>query len=135
MFKKLSIPLILLVLGYFIIADENIKIIFSGVAIFMIGMSFMEDGFKLFSGGALENILEKFTNTLPKSVFTGFLTTSIVQSSSLISVIVISFLSVNLMTLTQGIGVIFGANLGTTTTAWLVTLFGLKLKISAYAMP
>lgn len=135
MLKKLSIPLILLLLGYFIISDENIKIIFSGVAIFIIGMNFMEDGFKLFSGGTLERVLEKFTSSLPKAIFTGFLTTSIVQSSSLISVIIISFLSVNLISLTQGIGVIFGANLGTTTTAWLVTLFGLKLKISTYAMP
>lgn len=135
MIKKMSIPLILLLFGYFIISDENIKIIFSGIAIFIIGMNFMEDGFKLFSGGALERILEKFTSTLPKAIFTGFLTTSIVQSSSLISVITISFLSVGLLSLTQGIGVIFGSNLGSTTTAWLVTLFGLKLKISSFAMP
>ena len=135
MLKRLSIPLILLIFGYFIISDENIKIIFSGIAIFIIGMNFMEDGFKLFSGGALEKILEKFTNNLPKAIFTGFFTTSIVQSSSLISVITISFLSVGLITLTQGIGIIFGSNLGSTTTAWLVTLFGLKLKISSFAMP
>ncbi len=135
MFKKISIPLLLLILGYFVIADENIKTILSGIAIFIIGMNFMEDGFKLFSGGTLEKLLEKFTNNLPKAVFTGFITTSVVQSSSLVSVIVISFLSVGLLTLAQGIGIIFGANLGTTTTAWLVTLFGLKLKISAYAMP
>ena len=135
MFKRFSIPLVLLILGYFVISDENIKIIFSGIAIFIIGMNFMEDGFKLFSGGALETILEKFTNTLPKAIFTGFFTTSIVQSSSLISVISISFLSVGLITLSQGIGIIFGSNLGSTTTAWLVTLFGLKLKISSFAMP
>lgn len=135
MLKKLSIPLLFLLFGYFIISDENLKVIFSGIAIFIIGMNFMEDGFKLFSGGALEKLLEKFTNNLYKAIFTGFFTTSIVQSSSLISVITISFLSVNLITLTQGIGIIFGSNLGSTTTAWLVTIFGLKLKISSFAMP
>ena len=76
------------------VTQENMKIIFAGIAIFLIGMHFMEDGFKLFSGGTLEKILEKFTNTKFKSLITGFVTTSIVQSSSLISVIVISFLSV-----------------------------------------
>jgi phosphate:Na+ symporter len=135
MLKKLSIPLMLLLFGYFVISDENIKIIFAGIAIFIIGMNFMEEGFKLFSGGTLEKLLEKFTNNLYKAIFTGFFTTSIVQSSSLISVITISFLSVNLITLTQGIGIIFGSNLGSTTTAWLVTIFGLKLKISSFAMP
>lgn len=135
MLKRLFIPLILLVLGYFVISDENIKIILSGIAIFIIGMTFMEEGFKLFSGGALEKLLEKFTSSLPKAIFTGFMTTSVVQSSSLISVITISFLSVGMITLAQGIGIIFGSNLGSTTTAWLVSLFGLKLKISSFAMP
>lgn len=101
----------------------------------MIGMHFMEDGFKLFSGGTLEKILEKFTSTNLKSIITGFVTTSIVQSSSLISVIVISFLSVELIALAQGIAIVFGANLGSTTTAWIVSALGLKIKISIYAMP
>ena len=95
----------------------------------------MEDGFKLFSGGALEKILEKFTANKYKSLLTGFLTTSIVQSSSLISVIVISFLSVEIISLTQGMAIVFGANLGSTTTAWIVSALGLKIKISLYAMP
>ena len=135
MIKRFTIPLLLLILGYFVVSDENIKIILSGIAIFIIGMNFMEDGFKLFSGGALEKLLERFTNNTAKAIITGFLTTSVVQSSSLISVITISFLSVGLITLTQGIGIIFGSNLGSTTTAWLVALFGLKLKISSFAMP
>ncbi len=95
----------------------------------------MEDGFKLFSGGTLEIVLQKFTKNLYTSIFTGFLTTSIVQSSSLISVIVISFLSVELISLTQGMAIVFGANLGSTTTAWIVSALGLKIKISMYAMP
>jgi phosphate:Na+ symporter len=95
----------------------------------------MENGFKLFSGGALETVLERFTGTTPRAIFTGFLSTSVVQSSSLVSVIIISFLSAELIGLTQAVGVVFGSNIGTTTTAWLVSAFGLKIKISAYALP
>lgn len=100
MAKKLFIVLLLFILGFFIISQENIKIILSGIAIFLIGMHFMEDGFKQFSGGILEEILEKFTSNKYKSLLTGFISTSIVQSSSLISVIIISFLSVGLISLT-----------------------------------
>ena len=95
----------------------------------------MENGFKLFSGGALEAALERFTSTTPKAIGTGFLATAIVQSSSLVSVIIISFLSAELIGLTQAVGVVFGSNIGTTATAWLVSAFGLKIKISHYALP
>jgi len=98
-------------------------------------MEYMEGGFKAFSGSFLEKILEKFTNTTPKAISTGFFTTALVQSSSLVSIIIISFLSAELISLTSAVGVIFGSNIGTTTTAWLVSLFGLKIKISIYAMP
>jgi len=135
MIKKFLIIATLLILAFFVISNENFKIIASGIAIFLIGMHFMEDGFKLFSGGTLEKVLEKFTNTAFKSLITGFITTSIVQSSSLISVIVISFLSVELISLAQGMAIVFGANLGSTTTAWIVSALGLKIKISLYAMP
>lgn len=135
MVKKLLIILMLIITAFYVISQDNIKIILAGIAIFLIGMNFMEDGFKLFSGGTLENILEKFTKNKYKSLLTGFISTSVVQSSSLISVIVISFLSVELISLTQGLAIVFGANLGSTTTAWIVSSLGLKLKISLYAMP
>ncbi len=135
MVKKILIIFLLLVTAFYVISQENIKIILAGIAIFLIGMHFMEDGFKLFSGGTLEKILENFTQNKYKSLLTGFITTSIVQSSSLISVIVISFLSVEILSLTQGMAIVFGANLGSTTTAWIVSALGLKIKISLYAMP
>ncbi len=133
--KMVLLFVIILFLAYFLFSDENMKTIFAGIAIFIIGMKFMEVGFKLFSGNNLKNFLEKSTNTLLKSIFTGFFATTLVQSSSLISIIIISFLSIKIITLAQAIGVIFGANLGSTTTAWLVTFLGLKLNISSYAMP
>lgn len=137
-YKSLFTPIIiLLLLGALFLLGlyPDISMILGGIALFLIGMEYMEGGFKAFSGGLLESVLERSTNNTPKAITTGFLATAIVQSSSLISIIVISFLSAELMTLTSAVGVIFGSNIGTTTTAWLVSVFGLKIKISVYAMP
>lgn len=135
MVKKIFFPLLFLVLAYFVFSYENAKIIVAGVAIFLVGMFFLDEGFKLFSGGFLEHILEKFTNTLPKAIGSGFIITSVIQSSSLTSVILISFLATELIGLTEAIGVILGSSLGSSTTAWLIATLGLKIKISHYAMP
>lgn len=135
MYRKVLFSILALSLAYFIFDNENAKVIVFGIAIFLIGMFFMEDGFKAFSGGFLERILEKSTNNLFKAISTGVLTTSIIQSSSLISIIVISFLSAGVISLTGAIGVIFGSNLGTTTTAWIVSIFGVKIDIASFSMP
>ena len=123
----------MLVYGFWISPDFNQ--ISAGVAIFLFGMLFLEEGFRAFTGGVLEIILDRSTDRLWKSVSFGVLTTTVMQSSSLVSVITISFLSAELIALTSGIGIIFGANIGTTTGAWLIAGLGLKVKISAYAMP
>ena len=133
--RKIIYPLILIALAYLLLVDDDAKVIITGIAIFLIGMTFMEDGFKLFSGGILEKVLSKTTNNIPKAIFTGFLSTSIVQSSSLISVVIISFLSAGLISLSGAIGVIFGSNIGSTTTAWIVSSFGMEIKIAAFAFP
>ena len=135
MYRKSMYPLFLLVVAYLLFSSSDAKTIVAGIAIFLIGMVFMEDGFKLFSGGMLEKVLEKSTKTVPKAIGTGFLATAIVQSSSLLTIIVISFLSAELISLSGAIGVIFGSNIGTTTTAWIVSAFGVKIKIAHYAMP
>ena len=137
-YKNLFAPVIIVLLsGALVLLGlyPDISMILGGIALFLIGMEYMEGGFKAFSGGFLEKVLKKSTNNTPKAISTGFLATAIVQSSSLISIIVISFLSAELITLTAAVGVIFGSNIGTTTTAWLVSVFGLKIKISVYAMP
>lgn len=135
MMKKLVLPVILLVLTLGFWASSDFQEIAAGVAIFLFGMLMLEDGFKLFSGGILEKLLERATGSVPKSLGFGILSTTIMQSSSLVSVITISFLSAGLISLVAGVGIIFGANIGTTTGAWLVAGFGLKVKISAYALP
>jgi len=133
--KKILLPSIFIVLAYGFWISPDFKQIAAGVAIFLFGMLSLEQGFRAFTGGALEKILRHTTGSLWKSLGFGVMSTTILQSSSLVSVITISFLSAGLIGLAAGIGIIFGANLGTTTGAWLVAGFGLKVKISAYAMP
>ena len=135
MLRKILLPSILVILGYGFWVSPDFKEIAAGVSIFLFGMLFLEEGFKAFTGGVLEKLLQKTTNKTWKSLLFGVVSTSIMQSSSLVSVITISFISAGLVTLVAGIGIIFGANIGTTTGAWLVAAFGLKVKISAYAMP
>ncbi|EOI0718631.1 Na/Pi symporter, partial [Campylobacter jejuni] len=99
--------------------------------ILLIGMTNLGIGFKAFSGGLLEKILAKSTDTKIKSILFG---TLIMQSSTLVSIITISFLSAGLISLGAGIGIIFGANLGNTASSWLIV--GLtNIKISMLAIP
>ncbi|MFT5660738.1 MAG: phosphate:Na+ symporter [Sulfurimonas sp.] len=135
MMKKILLPSILMILAYGFWISPDFKEIAAGVSIFLFGMLTLEEGFKAFSGGTLEKILKKSTDKLHKSISFGFVATAIMQSSSLVSVLTISFIGAGLIGLSQGIGIILGANIGTTTGAWLMAGFGLKVKISAYAMP
>ncbi|MFK5893866.1 MAG: Na/Pi symporter [Pseudomonadota bacterium] len=135
MLKKILLPVIFSILAYGFWMSPDFKEISAGVAIFLFGMLALEEGFKAFTGGILERILKRTTDKLWKSISFGVVATSLMQSSSLVSVITISFLSAGLIGLAEGIGIVFGANLGTTTGAWLIAGFGLKVKISAYAMP
>ena len=135
MIRKIVLPVIFALLAYGFWISPDFKEISAGVSIFLFGMIALEEGFRAFTGGLLENILRRTTDKLWKSLSFGIVTTTLMQSSSLVSVITISFLSAGLIGLAAGIGIIFGANLGTTTGAWLVAGLGLKVKISAYAMP
>ncbi len=135
MLHKIFLPAILIVLSYAFWMSPNFKEISAGVAIFLFGMLSLEEGFRAFSGGTLENILKKSTDKLYKSIGFGFVATAIMQSSTLVSILTISFLGAELIGLAQGVGIILGANIGTTTGAWLMAGFGLKVNISAYAMP
>lgn len=135
MLRKILLPSIFLILGFGFWVSPDFKTISAGVAIFMFGMLSLEEGFRAFTGGRLERLLRRTTSSTFQSLGFGMVSTTLMQSSSLVSVITISFLSAGLITLTAGIGIIFGANLGTTTGAWLVAGFGLKVDIAAYAMP
>jgi phosphate:Na+ symporter len=135
MLGRVFLPSLALMLCYGFWASSSFKDIAAGVALFLFGMLCMEQGFKAYSGGALQRLLGACTDRLWKSMAFGIVSTTLVQSSSLVSVVTISFLSAELIGLREGIGIIFGANLGTTTGAWLIAGFGLTVKLSTYALP
>ena len=135
MLNKLFLPSIFILLVYGFWISPEFSVIAAGIAIFLLGMVYLEQGFKVFTGGLLEALLRRTTDRLWKSISFGVFSTALLQSSSLVSVIIISFLSAGLIKLNQGIGIVLGANIGSTAGAWLVALFGLKIKLSAYAMP
>ena len=135
MIKRWIFLIVLIILGIVLFFNPNFKTIAAGVSILLFGMITLEEGFKVFTKGPLRNILKKATEKLYKSITAGALVTAFIQSSSLVSVITISFISAGLITLSGGIGLIYGANIGTTFTAWLVAAFGLKVNISVLAMP
>lgn len=101
----------------------------------MYGMKLMSDGIQKSAGAGLKHALSLMTGNRFIALLTGMLITMIIQSSGATSVMVISFVNASLITLNQAIGVIFGANIGTTITAWIVALFGFKFNIDAFAVP
>ncbi len=135
MLKKILLPSIFFILAYGFWLSDDFKEISAGVAIFMFGMLSLEQGFRTFTGGVLERLINQTTASYWKSFIFGIISTTIMQSSAVVTVITISFLSAGLLTLVSGIGIIFGANLGTTTGTWLIAGFGLKVNIAAFAMP
>ena len=135
MLKKFSLPLVLLVLAYGLWRSADFVDIAAGVALFMFGMVLLEQGFKTFAGGALEALLQRITDGFGKSLLVGAVSTTLMQSSSLVSLLTISFVSAEMISLAAGIGIIMGANIGTTTGAWLIAGPGLSLDIGSNAMP
>lgn len=97
-----------------------------GLALFLFGMNSMGDGLAKLSGGKLENILEKLTANKIKAVLLGAGVTAVIQSSSATTVMVVGFVNSGIMKLSQAVGVIFGANIGTTATTWILSLSGIS---------
>jgi len=105
------------------------------LGVFLYGLKVMSEGLQKLAGTRLRQVLAKATGNRFSATFSGFLVTCAVQSSSATTVMVVGFCSAGLLTLGQSLGVIFGANIGTTTTAWLVSLLGFKVKIAKFALP
>ncbi|MDR2079911.1 MAG: Na/Pi cotransporter family protein [Treponema sp.] len=106
-----------------------------GLCLFLYGMKVMSDGVQHAAGDRMQRALNFMTRNRFIGVLTGVTVTALVQSSSAVSVMLVSFVNAGLLTLTQAIGVIMGANIGTTTTAWIVSLIGFEINISALALP
>jgi len=113
----------------------RILMLLGSLGLFIYGMKIMSEGIQKAAGSKLREILGSITSNRFKAVFTGFITTSIIQSSSATTVMVVGFVNAGLLNLKQSIGVIMGANIGTTVTAWLVAFLGFSISMSDYALP
>lgn len=104
------------------------------LGIFIYGMKIFSDGLQKVAGSRLRSILKGMTTSRLRGIFTGFTATTITQSSSTTTVMVVSFVNAGLITFVESTGVIMGANIGTTVTAWMVSIFGFKMKITPIAI-
>ncbi len=105
------------------------------LALFLYGMKLMSEALQKVAGSKLRNVLAAMTSNRFMGVFTGVMITAIIQSSSATTVMIVSFVNAGLLTLVESVGVIMGANIGTTVTAWLISLLGFKVKMSILAYP
>lgn len=105
------------------------------LCLLLFGMNMLSNGIQKGAGSNLQKMLGKITGNRLAAVLTGIGVTAVIQSSGATTVMVVSFVNAEILTLTQAIGVIFGANIGTTVTAWIVSLFGFSFSISAAAIP
>jgi len=105
------------------------------MALFLYGMKIMSEGLQKLAGDKLRNILTAMTKNRFTGVLTGLLVTAVIQSSSATTVMVVSFVNAGLLNLGQSISVILGANIGTTLTAWIISVFGFKVDISTFTLP
>ncbi|MFC4348440.1 Na/Pi cotransporter family protein [Kordiimonas lipolytica] len=113
----------------------HILVALGGVGLFLFGMIVLTDGLRALAGKALRQALARYTTTPLSGVATGAITTAIIQSSSATTVTAVGFVGAGIITFTQALGIILGANIGTTITGWLVALIGFKLQLGLMVMP
>ncbi len=106
-----------------------------GIGLFLLGMHVMTDGLKALAGGSLRNALKRWTRSPVSGAGVGALTTAVIQSSSATTVTAIGFVGAGLITFAEALGIVLGANIGTTVTGWLVALFGFKVPLGTIALP
>lgn len=116
-------------------AWTTVTMTLGGLGLLLLGMAMMTDGLKAAAGNSLATFLERSTQTRLKAAFTGFSITALVQSSSAVIVATLGFTNAGMLKLRQAAWVVFGSNLGTTMTAWIVALVGLKIRVEVIALP
>ena len=113
----------------------DILTLLGSLGLFLYGMKVMSDALMEVAGDKMRSILARMTSNRLFGVFTGFLITALIQSSSATTLMVVSFVNASLLTLAESVSVIMGANIGTTVTAWLITILGFKVSMSTLALP
>ncbi len=135
MFRRILFFTLSLILIFSFLFHPDILTIIAGIALFLFGMLCLEQGFRQASGGILAQIIQRVTGNRWSSYSFGVLATGLLQSSSLSSVITVSFVSTGLVSLATGLALVVGSGLGATLGTWLIAGFGMKVAISHYAMP
>ena len=115
--------------------EFNIWQVLAGLGIFLFGMSQLEEALRKIAGRSFKRFLRNNTNTRFRSILSGTITTMVLQSSSVVSLMTIAFVGAQLIPLENAIGIIMGANLGTTFTGWIVATLGFKVEIETFALP
>ncbi|MBQ1643452.1 MAG: Na/Pi symporter, partial [Treponema sp.] len=105
------------------------------LCLLLFGMNMLSDGIQKGAGSGLQKLVSKITKNRLFAILTGIGVTALIQSSGATTVMVVSFVNAEILSLEQAIGVIFGANIGTTVTAWVVSMFGFNFSVSAAAIP
>jgi len=113
----------------------TIGLLLGGLGLFMLAVGMITDGLKLAAGHALRNLLGKWTRSTWRGILSGISITAIVQSSSAVTVATIGFVNAGLLNMNQALGVVYGANIGTTMTGWLVAIIGFNIKVEVFALP
>ena len=114
---------------------SSVLLCLGGLGLFLLGMAVLTDGLRALAGRALRRVLSRFTRSPLSGAMTGAVTTAVVQSSSATTVAAVGFVGAGLLTFPQALGIVLGANVGTTMTGWLVALLGFKLELGTAAMP
>src|SRR6201982_2038296 len=109
--------------------------VLGGVGLFLLGMTVMTEGLKALAGSSLRTVLNKAAATPLRGAFWGAVITLLVQASSTTTMTTIGLVSAGLLTFSQGLGLVFGANVGTTGTGWLIALIGVRVSLTAWALP
>lgn len=107
----------------------------AGLGVFLFGMRHLEEGIKGLAGKSFQKIIKRFTNKSWKGILTGTFVTAILQSSSMVTLLALAFLGAGMLSLKNALGVVLGANLGTTFTAWIVAALGFKMNIADFSFP
>ncbi len=115
--------------------DSSLSSTLGGLGLFLLGMVVMTNGLRSMAGDSVRRTIAKFTTSTVSGVATGASITALIQSSSATTVTAVGFAGAGLLSLSQALGIIFGANLGTTITGWIVAIFGFKLKLGTLALP
>ncbi|HCS24283.1 MAG TPA: Na/Pi cotransporter family protein, partial [Rhodospirillaceae bacterium] len=115
--------------------DPGLLSVLGGIGLFLIGMKIMTEALRDAAGPGLRHVLTRFTTTPLRGALTGLGATAVIQSSTATTVMTVGFVGAGVMTFPQALGVLYGANIGTTVTGWIVAFLGLKLKIGVLAQP